>query len=524
MYVTIRQLHEKGFSKRNIAEKLNCSRNTVDKYLDMDSEAFTIWLASTAARKKKLDDYEGEILAWLRKHPDLSSAQICDWLEEKYPDFDTAESTVRRYVKRLREAYRIPKVTPKRTYEAVPESPMGFQMQVDFGQCEQRTTNGQTIKLYVAAFVLSHSRYKYMEWQDRPFTTNDLVQIHIRAFCYFGGKPREIVYDQDNIIVVSENHGDIIFTQQFEAYRRTEAFQVYACRGADPESKGKIENVIGFIKKNFSKHRIYADLEKWNEEAYDWLERRGNGKTHNTTKKRPVDVFRLEREKLRPVSNLALVAAKGKEIVPTNESITRVVRKDNVILYESNRYSVPLGTYDGQGKTVHLVVQDGRLAIIDRDTGEILGNHPLSLEKGKLIQDRSHTRDRSKGIPAYMESVAQKFEQYDLAATFLNEIRARYPRYIRDQLQLINRQWDRYPATIINSALEQCVHQKLFSGTEFEDMIQFLDQLVVETAETALTQPYVEQLTADADSSYHIRPETRPLDAYVAILEGIYEG
>lgn len=520
MYVTIRQLHEKGFSKRNIAEKLNCSRNTVDKYLNMDSEAFATWLASTAARKKKLDDYEVDILVWLRKHPDMSSAQVCDWLEEKYPGFNTAESTVRRYVKRLREEYRISKVTPKRVYEAVPESPMGFQMQVDFGQCEQRTTNGQTIKLYVAAFVLSHSRYKYMEWQDQPFTTSDLVQIHVRTFQYFGGKPREIVYDQDNIIVVSENNGDVIFTQQFEAFRRMEAFQVYACRGADPESKGKIENVIGFIKKSFAKHRVYTDLEKWNEEAHDWLERRGNGKKHNTTKKRPVDVFRLERETLRPISVLALVAAKGKEGIHTNESITRVVRKDNVILYESNRYSVPLGTYDGQGKTVHLVVQDGTLTIRDGESGEVLGNHIISLEKGKLIQDRSHKRDRSKGVPQYMESVAQKFEQYNLATTFLNEIKVRYPRYIRDQLQLINRQWDHYPARIINLALEQCVKKKLFSGTDFEDMVQFLENTVAETVETMLAQPFVEQLTPEADLTYHVQPETRPLDAYVAILEG----
>lgn len=520
MYVTIRQLHEKGFSRRSIAEKLNCSRNTVDKYLNMEAEEFSTWLASTAARKKKLDDYEADVLTWLRKHPDMSSAQACDWLEEKYPGFNTAESTVRRYVKSLREEYRIPKVTPKRAYEAVSESPMGFQMQVDFGQCEQRTVGGQTIKLYVAAFVLSHSRYKYMEWQDRPFTTNDLVHIHVRAFQHFGGKAREIVYDQDNIIVVSENNGDIIFTQQFEAYRRNEAFQVYACRGADPESKGKIENVIGFIKKSFAKHRPYTNLDRWNEEAIDWLDRRGNGKKHNTTKKRPVDVFRLERETLRPISVFASVAAEDKNVIHSNESITRVVRKDNVVLYESNRYSVPLGTYDGQGKTVKLAVQDDTLTIIEGETGEVLGKHRLSLEKGKLIQDRSHKRDRSKGIPQYMESVAQKFEQYDLATAFLDGIKVKYPRYLREQLQLINRQWDSHSANVINLALEQCVNQKLFSGTEFEDMIQFLESIIVETTETALAQSYVEQLTPEAEMTYHVRPETRQLDTYVAILEG----
>lgn len=520
MYISMRQLHEKGFSARNIAKKLNCSRNTVEKYLSMEPEEFATWLASTQERKKKLDTYEEVILGWLRKFPDLSSAQVCDWLEEQYPDFNAAESTVRRYVNKLRAEHRIPKVSPKRVYEAVPELPMGFQMQVDFGQCEQRTSRGQTIKLYVAAFVLSHSRYKYMEWQDRPFTTNDLVHIHVRAFQYFGGKPREIVYDQDNIIIVSENNGDIIFTQQFESYRRSEAFQVYACRGADPESKGKIENVIGFIKKSFAKHRTYTTLDNWNAAALDWLARRGNGKVHNTTKKRPATVFHLERETLRPISVFASVAAESKNVIHTNESITRTVRKDNVILYESNRYSVPIGTYDGQGKMVNLSVHDGTLTIVDQETGEVLGNHPLSLEKGKLIQARSHKRDRSKGIPEYMESVALKFEHYDLATTFLNEVQVRYPRYIRDQLQLINRQWSHYPAKFINAALEQCVTQQLFSGTDFEDMIQFLESIAVESAEAAFTHSEIEQLTPGAERTYHSQPELRQLDTYVNILEG----
>ena len=144
---------------------------------------------------------------------------------------------------------------------------MGFQAQVDFGQTWQKNEQGQSVKLYVVAFVLSHSRYKYMEWLDRPFTTNDLIEAHKNAFHAFGGKPKEIVYDQDNIIIVSENNGDIIYTKQFESYRREEAFQVYACRGSDPESKGKIENVIGFIKNNFAKHRVYTTLDNWNQQG-----------------------------------------------------------------------------------------------------------------------------------------------------------------------------------------------------------------------------------------------------------------
>ncbi|NMA90620.1 MAG: hypothetical protein GX972_04750 [Amphibacillus sp.] len=57
-----------------------------------------LWLASTDRRTRKLDKYKNEILSWLKEHLDLSTAQIADWLDERYPDFKVGESTVRRYV------------------------------------------------------------------------------------------------------------------------------------------------------------------------------------------------------------------------------------------------------------------------------------------------------------------------------------------------------------------------------------------------------------------------------------------
>ena len=56
--------------------------------------------------------------------------------------------------------------------------------------------------------------------------------------------PEEIVYDQDHLILTSENHGDLIFTQAFSSYLKKRKFRVHMCKKADPESKGKIEKVI----------------------------------------------------------------------------------------------------------------------------------------------------------------------------------------------------------------------------------------------------------------------------------------
>lgn len=88
----------------------------------------------------------------------MSSAQVEDWLKERHSTLKICESTVRSYVRELRTEYE----TPIRSYEAVPEKAME-QAQVDFGETLQETPEKKKAKLYFIAFVLSHSRYKYME-------------------------------------------------------------------------------------------------------------------------------------------------------------------------------------------------------------------------------------------------------------------------------------------------------------------------------------------------------------------------
>lgn len=520
VYIQITQLKELGFSNSKIAKKLGIARGTVIRYLHMNPEEMAVWLASTRSRARKLDPYQKKILNWLKEHPDLSSAQIADWLDEKYPEFQVGESTVRRYVREIRKEFNIPKTTYEREYEAVPDLPMGLQVQVDFGERWQKNEHGQSIKIYVVAFVLSHSRYKYMEWLDRPFTTKDLIQAHKNAFHAFGGKPEEMVYDQDNIIIVSENNGDIIYTEKFEAFRRAESFQIYACRGNDPESKGKIENVIGFIKNNFAKHRVYTTLDDWNEQGKRWLERRGNGKTHNTTKKKPVEVFQIEKQYLRPVQQLISVPTNDKLIYSTDTIITRVVRKDNTILYKANRYSVPLGTYSEFGKEVHIHIQDTSLYISDPDTNEVIGEHSLSEERGILIQNRSHTRDRTQGIQAYKDSIANKFDDPAKAHRYLDEIQKRYPRYIRDQLQLIKKLWDSYLPEQMSEGLDRCTKQNLFSATEYRDMMKYLVSLQPQD-QVKTTQPKeIQPVHSEASYLLNIKPPVRDIGPYMEIMEG----
>jgi len=53
---------------------------------------------------------------------------------------------------------------------------------------------------------------------DKPFTTDSFIKAHYKAFAFFGGRTKEIVYKQDKVLTVSENYGDIIYTEQFQSY------------------------------------------------------------------------------------------------------------------------------------------------------------------------------------------------------------------------------------------------------------------------------------------------------------------
>lgn len=85
-----------------------------------------------------------------------------------------------------------------------------------------RTPDGKWKTVHFVAFVLSYSRYKWGWFQDRPFTSIELVEALESYFAYMGGKTLELVFDQDSIVPVNENYGDIIYTAAFERFKQAQ--------------------------------------------------------------------------------------------------------------------------------------------------------------------------------------------------------------------------------------------------------------------------------------------------------------
>lgn len=495
VYSKIQQLKDAGFTQRGAAKALGINRKTVKRYWDMPVTQYEE-KRQTVVRAALLDEYQEQIVYWLRQHPSLSAAQVSDWLKENYNAY-FSERTVSRYVKNLREKYNLQKTPNPRDYEAVPELPMGQQVQVDFGQKVLKNVDGGWTRVYVAAFLLARSRYKYAELQSRPFTSVDLVAICHNCFRYFGGMPQEMVFDQDSIVCVSENAGDIIYTYEFEKFRQESKMSIYLCRGADPESKGKIENTVKYIKGNFLENRLYVDDAILNGSCLDWLSRTANAKSHGTTKLIPAEVFKEEREYLRPL--------------PVHDQIQRpvvcrTVRKDNTIIYDSNRYSVPLGTYKSQPE-VRIETVDGILYIRTL-FGEPICEHRISSGRGLLIQSKSHTRDRSTALDSLQSELEERLQ--GKANDFLQTIRCEKTRYARDQFRIIQSLLDQYGEAELLEAIDFCQYSKIFSANTLKDYLNHKSSLNGNTTPAA---PSLSILPV-ADAKYHVTTQKRPLAVY----------
>jgi len=459
-------------------------------------------------RKKKPEPYENEVLSWLKEFPDLSAAQIYDRLEEKHNTLSFSEATLRRYVRFLRQEKNIPKTTNPRIYEAVEELPIGKQMQIDFGEIKVKKKTGSEIKLYVMCFVLAHSRYKYCEWQARPFTTNDIIRIHENAFEYYGGTPEEIVYDQDHLILVSENYGDLLYTHEFARYHQRRKFRIYMCRKADPESKGKIENVVGFVKNNYARYRTFYNIDRWNEDGFAWLKRRGNGKVHGTTKKIPAEVFAEEKKHLQPV--LDRIKFKTPALSLTYQ-VTVPIR--------GNRYSVPRGTYKGPHTYIKVnYINENELVILELDTDKQLARYKVPVDKGNLIKNTNHRRDKNAKISTLINQISIKFSDSVGARDFMESIRIEKPRYIRDQIMLIQKALEKSSSEAIDKALKFCIKNRLYRATDFQDAAfhyqkdNYVPDNKIPTESVFMTSDDLEKIKTT--------PKIRNISEYISALGG----
>ncbi len=232
MYEKVQLFKRLGYSRSEISSDLEIDPKTAAKYYAMDGRKFKTYRREHMFRDRVFEEYEKDILEVYKMNEfrKLNMSAVYDYLEEKCGTLAGNEQTLRNYIDYLIQTDKLRLNEKIRLYTKVPELPFGRQMQLDFGQ--HRCRSG--LKLYIFASLLSASRYKYIISQGHPFRTKEVICHLLNCFDYFRGVPEEIVIDQDGLMVVSENAGDIMYSDDFKYFIEEEEIRMYVCRVADP--------------------------------------------------------------------------------------------------------------------------------------------------------------------------------------------------------------------------------------------------------------------------------------------------
>ena len=89
----------------------------------MSPEKYAKTVYASKKRRKKADAYKSFVVDCLKKYPDMSAAQVYDWIKERncLETLDFKKRAFRNYVQEIRKEYGITKPVSVRDYEAVDE-------------------------------------------------------------------------------------------------------------------------------------------------------------------------------------------------------------------------------------------------------------------------------------------------------------------------------------------------------------------------------------------------------------------
>ena len=189
-----------------------------------------------------------------------------------------------------------------------------MQAQVDFG--EFKFPWG---KRYALVVVLGFSRLLWVRFFKRQ-DMRTLFQGLEEAFAFFGGVPRELLFDQMKAVITKDLRllgGQLVINEEFLRFAAHWGFKARACRPYRAQTKGKVERPISYIRDNFVYAREFLGDEHLDAERERWQERTANVRVHATTRERPRERFeRDERHVLqalaeRPYRSLILLPKKA---------------------------------------------------------------------------------------------------------------------------------------------------------------------------------------------------------------------
>jgi transposase len=376
--IQVQTLKSQGLSNTSIAARLGIHRQTVATYLKLLEQVrengtplASIIPQKGGHRRRKIEPYQDYILERLANYPELSAKRL--YKEIVKQGFNGSYRTVRRYVSSVRPCL------PQRVYKPY-ETPPGQQAQVDWGE-EWVEWDGQKTKVYVFTFVLSYSRMRYVEYVTSLDVVTFLSSLH-RAFQYIQGVPQTVLFDNAKTVVSERVGSTIRFQADLLQFAATMGFQPIACWVEDPESKGKVESTVKYVRRDFFYGSTFANLEELNRRAREWCEE-VNREVHSVTKRPPYEMWQEEHESLRSLPQQE----------PTIfRAVTARVNKACLFSFEGNQYSVPK---EHARKTIRLEIYEREFRAFSGQ--EEIARWPRTQERGKRFLEEDHYSGRLRG-------------------------------------------------------------------------------------------------------------------------------
>ena len=324
-------------NKTELARRYDCDPRTVDRYLKIQSGEL-IPKPSSREYRSKLEDFKPIIINKVDVYGCTAMAVYKFIAQKGYTGKYSILSDFVRYHKQEE----IKKATIR--FETNP----GLQAQVDWKEdMTLISRKGKAFKINIFLMVMGYSREKFiMVTTDRSQET--LFQCMINAFRFYGGIPREILFDNMRTVVdrAKSSFAQTVYNDRFAAFAKDMGFTPIACRPYRPQTKGKVEALA----------KLMDRLKAYNEEFDTWDDILNivknfrydiNHELSQGCDEIPAERFEKEKEYLLPLPHMELLSG----YISRQEEKTYLVNRESMIKYEGRKYSVPT-RYIGERMTV----------------------------------------------------------------------------------------------------------------------------------------------------------------------------
>jgi hypothetical protein len=231
--------------------------------------------------------------------------------------------------------------------------------------------------LHVFCAVLAWSRFRFVRFAADERTATTLALL-AECFEVAGGVPGKVLADRMGCLKGAVVANVVVPTAEYVRFAGHYGFRPDFCEAADPESKGIVENLVGYAKSDLMIPQApFGDLAAANAAAAAWCAE-VNAAVHSETCAVPAERLVIERELLGPLPSLR--AATGRLVI-------RKVDRLSCVRFGSARYSVPVGLI---GEQVGLRTDDGRLLVIMTATGQVVAEHVLVAPGEASVRDEHY--------------------------------------------------------------------------------------------------------------------------------------